>query len=145
MLHIGFYSHSSTWGTTKNSWAKVYMTTTSGHIIHLMPGDHTYDTPNFPIVVIWNGLNHYCPTYSSFPNVTLKWKMSCINKHLREAISIFGEIEGDLNDTEDFELYQQFHVLRNCAVLTQQMLAAKCQGIGQVVIPDAHLGPDPRT
>ena len=24
------------------------------------------------------------------------------------------------------------------------MLVAKCQGIGQVVIPEAHLGPDPR-
>ena len=120
------------------------MTTTSGHSIHLMPGDHTYDTPTIPIVVIWNGLNHYCPTYASSPNTVLKWKMSCVNHHLRKAISTFGEIEGDLNDTEDFELCQQFHVLRNCAVLTQQMLAAKCTSIGQVVIPKPHVGPDPR-
>ena len=39
------------------------LSTSSGHIIHLMPGDNHYDPSSFCVVLAWNGLNHYTPTY----------------------------------------------------------------------------------
>ena len=77
------------------------MVTTSGHTIHLMPGDHKYDTPNIPIVVVWNGINHYSPTYATSPENVMKWKLTLVNKHLTEGIGIFGEVEGEIDDNED--------------------------------------------
>ena len=118
------------------------MTTTSGHTIHLMPGDHTYDTPNIPVVVVWNGINHYSPTYPTSPENVMKWKLTLVNKHLSEAIGIFGEVEGELDDSEDMELCEQFHSLRDTAVRAQELL--KGSSIGQVVIPPSQMGPDPR-
>ena len=91
------------------------MSTTSGHIIHLMPGDHKYASPEIPIVIVWNGLNHYVPTYSANNDVILHWKLSLINRHISEAISLFGEVEGDLNDQTDFDLCEQFHLLKSTA------------------------------
>ena len=109
-----------------------------------MPGDHTYDTPTIPIVVVWNGVNHYSPTYPITSNSVLQWKLSVIGKHLQEAISIFGEIESDIDDQNDFDLCEQFHMLRDTAVRSKHLLGASAVGIGQVAIPKPHLGPDPR-
>ena len=81
-----------------------------------MPGDHKFCTPEVPIVVVWNGLNHYVPTYPASTDSTLKWKMSIIAKHINEATSLLGEIEGNLDDSEDLELCEQFHILRDTAV-----------------------------
>ena len=120
------------------------MVTTSGHTMHLMPGDHTYDTPTIPIVVVWNGVNHYSPTYPITSNSVLKWKLSVIGKHLQEAISILGEIESDIDDQNDFDLCEQFHIMRDTAVRSKHLLGASAIGIGQVAIPKSHLGPDPR-
>ena len=39
------------------------LSTSSGHIIHLMPGDNHYDPSSFCVVLAWNRLNHYTPTY----------------------------------------------------------------------------------
>ena len=129
-------------GGKPETWAQKSMCSTSGHIIHLMPGDHKFCTPEIPIVVVWNGLNHYIPTYTSQYDSTLKWKMSIISKHLTEAISLFGEIEGDLDDSEDLELCEQFHALRDKAVQSKKLLAKS--HISTVVIPPSHIGPDPR-
>ena len=118
------------------------MVTTSGHTIHLMPGDHKYDTPNIPIVVVWNGINFYSPTYPTSPENVMKWKLTLVNKHLTEAIGIFGEVEGELDDNEDMDLCEQFHSLRDTAVRAQTLL--KGSGIGQVVIPQSNMGHDPR-
>ena len=85
------------------------LATTSGHIIHLMPGDHSYDLPEIPIVIVWNGTNHYSPTYMADPTSVLKWKISLISRHLFHACNIFGEIQGDLKDEEDEELCQTFN------------------------------------
>ena len=109
-----------------------------------MPGDHTYDTPTIPIVVVWNGVNHYSPTYPITSNSVLKWKLSVIGKHLQEAISIFGEIESDIDDQNDFDLCEQFHIMRDTAVRSKHLLGASAIGIGQVAVPKSHLGPDPR-
>ena len=120
------------------------MCTTSGHIIHLMPGDHKYATPEIPIVIVWNGLNHHVPTYSSNESVLLHWKMSLINRHITEATSLFGEIENDLNDQTDFDLCEQFHLLKSTADLSKQMLEKTAGKISNVVNPPTHIGPDPR-
>ena len=109
-----------------------------------MPGDHTYDTPTIPIVVVWNGVNHYSPTYPITSNSVLQWKLSVIGRHLQEAISIFGEIESDIDDQNDFDLCEEFHILRDTAVRSKHLLGASAIGIGQVAIPKPHLGPDPR-
>ena len=129
-------------GGKPETWAQKSMSSTSGHIIHLMPGDHKYCTPEIPIVVVWNGLNHYCPTYTPNPESTLKWKMSLISKHISEATSLFGEIEGDLDDSKDFDLCEQFHVLKGTAVQAQKLLAKS--HISSLIIPPSHIGPDPR-
>ena len=39
---------------------------------------------------------------------------------------------------------EQFHILRDTAVRSKHLLGASAVGIGQVVIPKPHLGPDPR-
>ena len=129
-------------GGKPETWAQKSMCSTSGHIIHLMPGDHTMCTPEIPIVVVWNGLNHYCPTYSSNPEATLKWKMSLISRHIHEATSLFGEIEGDLDDSKDLDLCEQFHMLKGTAVQAQKLLAKS--HVSALTIPPAHIGPDPR-
>ena len=131
-------------GGKAQTTAQKGMVTTSGHTIHLMPGDHTYDTPTIPIVVVWNGVNHYSPTYPITSNSVLQWKLSVIGRHLQEAISIFGEIESDIDDQNDFDLCEQFHMLRDTAVRSKHLLGASAIGIGQVAIPKPHLGPDPR-
>ena len=129
-------------GGKAKTWAQKGTVTTSGHTIHLMPGDHKYDTPYIPIVVVWNGINHYSPTYPTSPENIMKWKLKLVNKHLTEAIGIFGEVEGELDDNEDMDLCEQFHSLRDTAVRAQTFL--KGSGIGQVVIPQSNMGPDPR-
>ena len=131
-------------GGKPETWAQKSMSSTSGHIIHLMPGDHTYATPEIPMVIIWNGLNHYCPTYPSNWDDIINWKLTLVNKHISEAISIFGEVEGDLDDAHDFPLCEQFHSLRDTAVNAQKMLTSASVHINKVVIPEPHIGPDPR-
>ena len=125
-------------GGKPETWAQKSMCSTSGHIIHLMPGDHKFCTPEIPIVVVWNGLNHYTPTYPSSTDSTLKSKMSIINM---ATISLFSEIEGDLDDSEDLELCEQFHILRDTAVQSKKLLAKS--HISTLVIPPSHIGPDP--
>ena len=66
--------------------------------------------------------------------------MSIISKHLAEAITLFGEIEGDLDD--DLELCEQFHALRDTAVQSQKLLSKT--HISSLVIPPSHTGPDIR-
>ena len=109
-----------------------------------MPGDHTYATPEIPMVIIWNGLNHYCPTYPSNWDDIINWKLTLVDKHISEAISIFGEVEGELDDAHDFPLCEQFHSLRDTAVNAQKMLTSASVHINKVVIPEPHIGPDPR-
>ena len=94
-------------------------------VLLLAISHHKYATPEIPIVIVWNGLNHYVPTYSSNESVLLHWKMSLINRHITEATSLFGEIENDLNDQTDFDLCEQFHLLKSTADLSKQMLEKK--------------------
>ena len=119
------------------------LATTSGHIIHLMPGDHAYDLPEIPIVIVWNGTNHYSPTYMADPTSVLKWKISLIGRHLFHACNIFGEIQGDLKDEEDEELCQTFNNLNFMAREAKDQLES-WSGVPNVALPVTNLGPDPR-
>ena len=129
-------------GGKPETWAQKSMSSTSGHIIHLMLGDHTFCTPEIPIVVVCNGLNHYCPTYTSNPESTLNWKMSIISKHTNESTSLFGEIEGDLDDSQDLDLCEQFHACKDTAVQAQRLLSKT--HVSSLTIPPSHIWPDPR-
>lgn len=129
-------------GGSPKSKAQQGIATTSGHIIYLMPGDECYDCQEIPVVVVWNGLNHYSPTYPSHGNSILKWKCSLINRHISHAINLFGEIESDENYQEDIELSQCFHSLMSKVKETQVMLESK--GVANVALPSTHIGPDPR-
>lgn len=119
------------------------LATTSGHIIHLMPGDHSYDLPEIPIVIVWNGTNHYSPTYMADPTSILKWKISLISRHLFHACNIFGEIQGDLKDEEDQELCQTFNNLNFMAREAKDQIET-WSGVPNVALPVTNLGPDPR-
>ena len=129
-------------GGSPKSKAQQGIATTSGHIIYLMPGDECYDCQEIPVVVVWNGLSHYSPTYPSHGNSTLKWKCSLINRHITHALNLFGEIEQDDNYQDDIELSQCFHSLMSNVKEAQAMLESK--GIANVALPSTHRGPDPR-
>ena len=129
-------------GGCPKSKAQQGIATTSGHIIYLMPGDECYDCQELPVVVVWNGLNHYSPTYPTHGNSILKWKCSLINRHITHALNLFGEIEQDDNYQDDIELSQCFHSLMSNVKEAQAMLESK--GIANVALPPTHLGPDPR-
>ena len=39
------------------------MTTAAGTVIQLMGSDEQYDLPVFPVVLLYNRINHYAPTH----------------------------------------------------------------------------------
>ena len=72
------------------------MATSGGHIIHLVPEDDEHDPPRFPIVIGWNGVNHYIPTFISSPTNIIKWKIALLQKHLDAIEDLYGEIKRPL-------------------------------------------------
>ena len=68
----------------------------SGHILKLVPGDHQYSLPEFPIVIIWNWFDTFCPTQFVKAGAITNWKLGIITRHLTEAIDIFEEVEEDI-------------------------------------------------
>ena len=68
------------------------LSTSSGHIIHLMPGDNHYDPSSFSIVIAWNGLDHYIPTYIIRKSSILQHRCSVISKLLSTATNLFGTL-----------------------------------------------------
>ena len=85
----------------------------SGHIIHLMPGDNHYDPSSFCVVLAWNGLNHYTPTYLMKHSSILQHRCSVINRLLSTATELFSDIESDLDESKDEDLIDHFHNLRD--------------------------------
>ena len=107
-----------------------------------MPGDECYDCQELLVVLVWNGLNHYSPTYPTHGNSILKWKYILINRHITHALNLFGEIEQDDNYEEDMEISDCFQSLVNSVKEAQNLLEAK--GIANVALSPTHIGPDPR-
>ena len=85
----------------------------SGHILKLVPGDHQYAFPLFPIVIIWNGHSKFTPTQFLKSTSVRDWKLSILKRHLNEAVKLFEEVEGDLNRQENPMLFESFHELRS--------------------------------
>ena len=129
-------------GKQPKTFSERVLSTSSGHIIHLMPGDHTYDPVSFNIVVVWNGLNHYIPSYLVHHSSILQYKCSLINQLLRNATEIFSDIESDLDESQDEMLIDKFHSLRDTTVQAQHLLNLK--GAESTHFPSSTAGPDPR-
>ena len=117
------------------------LSTSSGHIIHLMPGDNHYDPSSFCVVIAWNGLNHYIPTYIMRHNSILQHRCSVISKLLSTATDLFGDIESDLDESQDQELIEQFHSLRDQTVQANHLLAVR--GLEHPKLPTSTAGPHP--
>ncbi|MCG8625432.1 MAG: hypothetical protein MJE68_25975, partial [Proteobacteria bacterium] len=129
-------------GKQPKTFSERVLSTTSGHIIHLMPGDHLYDPSSFNIVVVWNGLHHYVPSFLIHHSSILQYKCSVISRLLSSATDLFGEIESDLDESQDQDLIEQFHSLRDTNVIAQHMLATR--GMESSHLPPSAGGPDPR-
>ena len=117
------------------------LSTISGHIIHLMPGDNHYDPSSFCFVIAWNGLNHYIPTYIMRHSSILQHRCSVISKLLSTATDLFGDIESDLDESRDNELIEQFHSLRDQTVQANHLLAVR--GLEHPKLPTSTAGPHP--
>ena len=76
------------------------MVSFSEHIIHLLTGGHTYDPPTFPIVLAWNDICHYAPTYLVHPQALTHWRLSIVNRHITEECNMFSNVEPELDVTK---------------------------------------------
>ena len=112
----------------------------SGHILKLVPGDHQYAFPLFPIVIIWNGHSKFTPTQFLKSTSVRDWKLGILNRHLNETVKLFEEVEGDLNRQENPLLFESFHELRSQVHLTGQILGDRIAGRSQT-IPPVSYGP----
>ena len=112
----------------------------SGHILKLVPGDHQYAFPLFPVVIIWNGHSKFTPTQFLKSTSVRDWKLGILNRHLNEAVKLFEEVEGDLNRQENPLLFESFHELRSQVHLTGQILGDRIAGRSQT-IPPVSYGP----
>ena len=118
------------------------LSTSSGHIIiHLMPGDNHYDPSSFCVVLAWNGLNHYTPTYLMKHSSILQHRCSVINRLLSTATELFSDIESDLDETKDEDLIDHFHNLRDQTIQATHLLTLK--GLEHPILPKSVGGPDP--
>lgn len=129
-------------GKQPRTEAERALSTSSGHIIHLMPGDHQYDPCSFCVVLVWNGINHYIPSYLMKHSSILQYRCSVISKCLSTATNLFSDIESDLDDSKDEELIEQFHRLRDHTIQAQHLLAIR--GLEAPKLPPTTAGPDPR-
>ena len=109
-----------------------------GHILKLVPGDHQYVFPLFPIVIIWNGHSKFTPTQFLKSTSVRDWKLGILNRHLNEAVKLFEEVEGDLNRQENPVLFESFHELRSQVHLTGQILGDRITGRSQTIPPVSY-------
>ena len=100
-----------------------------------MPGDHQWSLPEFPIVIIWNGTDTFCPTQFVKANAITDWKLGVISRHLGEAIKLFEEVESDVEHSHKPALVKSFRNLRNSTILTDMLLGDKVAGHSQNIPP----------
>ena len=110
----------------------------SGHILKLVPGDHQYAFPLFPVVIIWNGHSKFTPTQFIKSTSVRDWKLGILNRHLNEAVKLFEEVEGDLNRQENPMLFESFHEVRSQVNLTGQILGDRIAGRSQTISPVSY-------
>ena len=107
-----------------------------------MPGDHLYDPSSFQIVIVWNGVNHYIPSYLVHHSSILEYKCSLITQLLGSATELFGQIESDLDESGDEVLIEKFHSLRDNTVQSKHLL--NIRGLESTHFPPSTCGPDSR-
>ena len=129
-------------GKQPKTFSERVLSTSSGHIIHLMPGDHLYDPSSFQIVIVWNGVNHYIPSYLVHHSSILEYKCSLITQLLGSATELFGQIESDLDESGDEVLIEKFHSLRDNTVQSKHLL--NIRGLESTHFPPSTCGPDSR-
>ena len=107
----------------------------SGHILKLVPGDYQYSLPEFPIVIIWNWFDTFCPTQFVKAGAITNWKLGIITRHLTEAIDIFEEVEEDIKLANKEELSTAFKNLREETIVTHHLLGDRVAGQSQNIPP----------
>ena len=107
----------------------------SGHILKLVPGDHQWSLPQFPIVIIWNGAETFCPTQFVKADAITDWKLGIICRHLGEAVKLFEEVESGVEHSHKKALKTSFRNLRNCTIVTDMLLGDKIAGHSQNIPP----------
>ena len=72
--------------------------TYSGHVMHMLPADEQYDLPSFTTVLVYNGHNHFSPSFLANKADLQEWRVSLLSTHIAASIELFDTIEGDLVD-----------------------------------------------
>ena len=97
----------------------------SGHCIHLVPGDHQYEPPQFTVVIGWNSINHFFPTEFVDSREIFEWKMCLTHNLLSSACQLFSETEQELFEEEDTVLVDAMQTLRSQMEVTKQLLHSR--------------------
>ena len=67
-------------------------------MFHLLPADQQYDLPTFTSVLVYNGHNHFTPTFLSNQADLQEWRVSLLSRHVQASIDMFDQIEANLVD-----------------------------------------------
>ena len=97
----------------------------SGHCVHLVPGDHQYEPPQFTIVIGWNSIDHFFPTEFVNAREIFEWKMCLVHNLLSESCQLFSEVEDELFEEEDTVLVDAMVTLRDQLEVTKQLLHSR--------------------
>ena len=66
----------------------------SAHIHELYPGDFDYiDRPEPPVVVVYNGSNHFCSSLVMSPKDYNKWKLNTLVTFSQAALQIISKVD----------------------------------------------------
>ena len=77
---------------------EVCMTTAAGTVIQLMGSDEQYDLPVFPVVLVYNRINHYAPTHYLSDTSLSDWRLAQMYRHLVCANDFYAELLEGMND-----------------------------------------------
>ena len=113
----------------------------AAHPVYVMPGDERKEFSRFPIVVAWNGRNHFVPTTLTDLDKVEAWKMGMAYKHMEGACQYLNEVNPlftDENDKTNYETLLTFNIyLKNlCKKRAQQ------GGHSLTSLPSSTLGPE---
>ena len=106
--------------------AEIRMTTSAGAVVGLMGSDEQFKPPEFPVVLVYNRVNHFLPTAPLSDDSLLNWQLSVTQQCLDGAYEFYLEAqpkmykEPELNEKlgKLFTDYVDFkHMLRGRAEL----------------------------
>ena len=114
---------------------------TSGFTQVFSEQDSKIDSPNFPIVLVSNGIHHMVPTKKlSFEHFT-NWKLGLVKHHLNQAVALWKEVDPKPTDG-DFDNVQTelFGKLLNTS---KDLVSSRVNPKRDQVTVKTHLGGDP--